>query len=160
MSEPPSDSGSVGWALVATQFVLLGALGAEVVHARRPLGVPGLLGIAAGAIGSAVIALASNALGRRLRTHPAPASDAVLPTEGVYGVVRHPIYLGLLLLGVACTLIARTPRTAVSLGALAALFAAKSRLEERLLGERFPGYADYARRVPRFVPRFPDAGGN
>ena len=33
-------------------------------------------------------------------------------------------------------------------------FHAKARREERWLREQFPDYADYERRVPRFIPRF------
>lgn len=155
--QPSSTADSLGWALVAVQFVLLGMLGLEVARARPSFGLPGPAGVLAGAAaaaGAAVIARASGTLGRRLRAHPAPPADAVLRTEDLYGVVRHPIYLGLLLLGIAGALIASTPRTAISLLALALLLNAKSRIEERLLTERFPGYAAYAARVPRFVPRF------
>jgi len=40
----------------------------------------------------------------------------------------------------------------VALG-LIPFFRAKTRREERWLTEKFAGYADYARRVPRFWPR-------
>ncbi|MFA7249068.1 MAG: isoprenylcysteine carboxylmethyltransferase family protein [Dehalococcoidia bacterium] len=148
---------AIGWALVAAQFVLLGAIGVEVLGALRERRVPapaGLAGVVAAAPGIWLIARASRRLGRRLSAHPAPVANAVLRTDGAYGVVRHPIYVGLLLLGVASVIIARTPRAAIALGALVALFNAKSRMEERLLARRFPGYAAYAARVPRFVPRF------
>jgi len=141
-----------GWALVAAQLVLFAVLGIEVVRTRR-FGLPGVLGVVACAAGSAVVALATGALGRRLRAHPAPPEDAVLRTDGVYGVVRHPIYLGLLVLASGLALIARSRRAVGIVLALADVFEAKARIEERLLTARFPEYASYAERVPRILPR-------
>ena len=141
-----------GWALVGIQFVLFGILGREVVRSRR-LGLPGLLGVLACAAGSAIVALATGALGRRLRAHPAPPEDAVLRMDGVYGMVRHPIYLGLLVVASGLAMIARTRRAAGVVLALADVFDAKARIEERLLMARFPEYAAYASTVPRILPR-------
>lgn len=141
-----------GWALVGIQFVLFGILGREVVRSRR-LGLPGLLGVLACAAGGTIVALATGSLGRRLRAHPAPPEDAVLRTDGVYGVVRHPIYLGLLVVASGLAMIARTRRAAGVVLALADVFDAKARIEERLLMARFPEYAAYASTVPRILPR-------
>ena len=141
-----------GWALVGIQFVLFGVLGREVLRSRR-LGLPGVLGVLACAAGSAIVALATGSLGRRLRAHPAPPEDAVLRTDGVYGVVRHPIYLGLHVVASGLAMIARTRRAAGVVLALADVFEAKARIEERLLMARFPEYAAYASTVPRIVPR-------
>ena len=133
--------------------MLLGILGVEVLRAPRTPWPLLLLGAGLIAAGGALIALASQRLGRRLRAHPAPHQATVLRTDGVYGMVRHPIYLGLLLGALGAMLLARTPLAALAVGALTALLHVKSRLEERLLTERFPDYADYAARVPRILPR-------
>lgn len=140
-----------GWGLVAAQFGLLGILGVEVRRTRR-IGLLGVLGIGAVALGSALIVLASSLLGRRLRALPAPPAEAVLRTDGIYGVVRHPIYLGLLSCAAGAALLARTPRAAGAFAALSALLHVKSGYEERLLIERFPEYPEYAARVSKLVP--------
>ncbi len=149
---PEPRSEALGWTLVSIQFALLGTIGVDVVRARRLGGILGVVGIAAIAGGTTFIALASRLLGRRLRAHPAPHPEAVLRTDGVYGVVRHPIYLGLLLLATGGLLIARTRRALVAVAMLAALLHMKSDLEEEMLAERFPDYDLYAARVPKIVP--------
>ena len=153
MSEDGADrSGPIGWLFVAAQFVLLGALGIEVLRTSRRPGILGMLGLGAAAAGGGVAALASTTLGRALRAHPAPSEDAVLRTDGPYAFVRHPIYLGVLMLAGGALLIARTGRALVAFGALATLLDCKTRLEERLLAERFPDYGEYAAHVPSIVP--------
>jgi protein-S-isoprenylcysteine O-methyltransferase Ste14 len=83
---------------------------------------------------------------------PWPREGAQLVTSGPFRVVRNPIYLGLLLLVVGVSLVYSWPALIVS-GALAVLWAAKVRVEERYLVERFSEYAEYRRRVRRrFVP--------
>lgn len=143
-----------GWLLVAAQFVLLGILvfvpPGDAWSVPRPLGlagaglrVAGLAAIAAGAVN----------LGRSLSVHPEPAREAELKTGGLYRYVRHPIYTGVLVLGAG---IAVTSGSLVAAGAMVLLvvvLAAKARFEERLLRARFPGYEEYARRTPAFLPR-------
>lgn len=143
-----------GWLVVALQLVLLAIvvlargdswyLGKRLRRAGWVLSVTGITVMGAG----------SMRLGRAISAHPAPARGAVLRTDGPYRFVRHPIYSGLILLSGG---IAATSSSVVSLAAWAALvltLRVKSGYEERLLKERFPGYAAYARATARFVPRF------
>ena len=148
----PASGEGLGWGLVAAQFALLGVIALEVLRARRVGGVLGLLGITLIAAGTVPLVLASRSLGRRLRAHPAPHEEAVLRTTGVYGLVRHPNYLGLLLLAHGGLGLARTRRSLLALAALSVLLHVKADFEERLLRERFPDYAAYAARVSRIVP--------
>jgi protein-S-isoprenylcysteine O-methyltransferase Ste14 len=101
-------------------------------------GIPGLaLGIAA-----------ALALGRQLTPLPAPAQEGQLRERGAYALCRHPMYGGVLLLAVAWAL--ATSPLALATAALAAAFLAlKSRVEERWLAARHPGYEEYRRRVRR-----------
>jgi protein-S-isoprenylcysteine O-methyltransferase Ste14 len=92
------------------------------------------------------------ALGRNLTPMPTPRQNATLQTTGVYGVVRHPIYSGLLLLTLLETLARGTLLAWGLFVALALLLELKSRFEEEQLRQVFPDYSAYQARVKKFVP--------
>ena len=110
-------------------------------------------GSAAVVAGAAIMVVAALNLGRSVTPLPTPVPRGALRTGGLYRFVRHPIYSGLLLLlfGSAAGS-ASLVRLALA-GALLALLTRKARWEEEMLRRRYPGYDDYARRTPRFVPR-------
>jgi protein-S-isoprenylcysteine O-methyltransferase Ste14 len=91
-------------------------------------------------------------LGDNLSPLPHPKAGAVLVEGGVYGVVRHPIYAGLILGSFGWGLLANSVWTMLLAAGLLVLFEFKARREERQLALRFPGYANYRRRVRKFVP--------
>jgi protein-S-isoprenylcysteine O-methyltransferase Ste14 len=91
-------------------------------------------------------------LGAQLTPYPKPVRDGEIRDSGVFGLVRHPIYGGVLLLALAWSL-ATSPLALVPTALLAALLEAKSRREETWLEEHQPAYGDYRRRVTRrFIP--------
>jgi protein-S-isoprenylcysteine O-methyltransferase Ste14 len=92
------------------------------------------------------------ALGRNLTPMPTPRQNARLQTTGVYSVVRHPIYSGLLLLALLETLARGTLLAWGLFVALALLLEFKSRFEEIQLRQAFPEYGAYQTRVKKFVP--------
>ena len=72
---------------------------------------------------------------------------------GVYRLIRHPIYLGNLLLLSGTSLWLGSTAALVSVVVLLAMTLGRIRLEEQDLRARLPPYADYARRVPwRLIP--------
>jgi protein-S-isoprenylcysteine O-methyltransferase Ste14 len=79
--------------------------------------------------------------------------DRKLVTDRLYGVVRRPSYLGLLLTAVGWSLAFRA-RVGIAISALIALVLVKRiDAEERLLGETFGAeYAAYRARTRRLVP--------
>ena len=143
-----------GW--VVLQFVLIGAV---VVLGLLAPGWPEgarwwLKG--AGALllfgGALVLALAGRALGSGFTPFPKPAEGGALVEEGPYAVVRHPVYSGGLLIAAGISL-ALSPWALVPTVALAVVWALKASVEERFLGARYPGYADYCERTRyRLVP--------
>lgn len=105
------------------------------------------------ALGLVVFVAGLMVLGRNLTPLPQPRPDAEFVQHGIYARVRHPLYTGVMAVSVGWALIWQSvPALLVAL-ALIPFFQAKTRSEERWLGARFPGYAEYLKRVPRFLPR-------
>ncbi|MGA3348383.1 MAG: isoprenylcysteine carboxylmethyltransferase family protein [Candidatus Sulfotelmatobacter sp.] len=77
-----------------------------------------------------------------------------LATSGPYAYTRNPLYLGSLLIGVGFALAARSWWVG---GALVIMFFAiylpVIRGEEVFLRQKFPEFEEYARRVPKMLPR-------
>jgi len=115
-----------------------------------PWTMGGLIPLAAGA---ALDLAASRALKRHQTTIKPFEVSTSLVTEGVFGVSRNPIYLGmiLILIGVALLLGALTPF--VVCAAFAVLLHYRFvRIEERMLAERFgPEWRRYTACVRRWV---------
>lgn len=139
------------WLLVALQFALITAL----VVTTRPLGTlvsnlaAAILLAAGGAVG--IAALTVNRPGN-FNVRPELKAGARLVTRGIYGHVRHPMYLAVLLAMAAG--IAADPRAwRIALWvALLAVLLAKLVREERYLRAAFPDYGDYAARTRRLLP--------
>ena len=97
-------------------------------------------------------------LGRNRTAYPKPRDGSELVQRGIYARVRHPLYTSVILssLGWAC-IWQSGPAFAAAL-ALIPFFHAKARREERWLDAMFPGYTNYAKQVPRFIPRLGSPG--
>jgi protein-S-isoprenylcysteine O-methyltransferase Ste14 len=75
-----------------------------------------------------------------------------LVQSGIYQLIRHPLYTAVFCGSVGWALVWRSWPALVAALALAPLFDAKARAEERWLRQQFPEYAGYEQRVRRFVP--------
>ena len=79
--------------------------------------------------------------------------DHELVTGGPYGIVRHPIYTGLLAGFIGSAIALGEWRGLVAAALVLLAFARKIRLEERWMQERFgDAYRRYRQRVPALVP--------
>ena len=145
---------------VLAQFVLLLGFALVPVYPQGvPMGLPlslryGLWGVA-GAIALFALVLLLKGLidlGRSLTPLPYPRDDGQLVTTGVYGIVRHSLYSGLILGTLALSLGQLSlSHLAVAL-VLAVVLNAKASQEEVWLSDRYPAYADYRQRVKKLVP--------
>jgi len=77
-----------------------------------------------------------------------------LTTSGPYAYTRNPLYLGSLILAAGFALAARSWWVAIAMAVFfLAVYMPVIRAEEAFLRERFPQFDDYARDVPRLLPR-------
>jgi protein-S-isoprenylcysteine O-methyltransferase Ste14 len=82
-----------------------------------------------------------------------------LTTTGPYAYTRNPLYLGSMLIAFGFAVAAHSWWTALALAVLFALiYFPTIRAEEVFLRERFTEYDEYAKRVPRLIPRLRPAG--
>ena len=111
-----------------------------------------VLGAAICILGLLLSLLAALNLGKNLTPLPCPKDDSQLIQLGLYRFVRHPIYSGVLLVGIGWLLIYPCALILLYVIALAIFFEFKIKLEERWLLEKFPAYAEYCKKVKKFIP--------
>ena len=143
-----------GW--VALQMVLVAViLTAGVRGARWPSAARGVRTAAAAVSalgGMYLFAGAAKGLGRQITPFPKPVDEGRVKRSGAYGLVRHPMYGGVLLLTLAWSL-ASSPLALAPWTAAAVFLDAKRRREEAWLVEAHPDYQEYRESVRHsFVP--------
>jgi protein-S-isoprenylcysteine O-methyltransferase Ste14 len=142
-----------GWWVLGQSALmpLVLALGPLYPGEARPAWLRGLAGIlfAVGAvfgIGGAWV------LGRNRTIFPKPHADSRLIRHGVYQWVRHPLYTSLILLSLGWSAWWASLPALLAGAVLAVFLDFKARREEAWLRGHFPDYAEYTRRVRRFMP--------
>lgn len=145
---------TIGYIFVACQVFLLLAL--ILPTTGNDWAIPAWLRISGFALvlaGLGLVGVASGKLGGALTATPMPNGRGDLKTDGLYGLVRHPIYSGVLI--IVLGLVVRSGRfIVIAIGiATVSFFHTKAQWEERKLREHFAGYDAYAAVTPRFVPR-------
>jgi len=81
-------------------------------------------------------------------------------TTGPYAYTRNPLYLGSLIIAAGFTVAARSLWIALAAALIFLLvYVPVMRFEEQLLRSHFPGFDEYAQRVPRLLPRFSAEAG-
>jgi len=87
--------------------------------------------------------------------------NEALATSGPYAYTRNPLYLGSLLIGVGFAIAARSWWIGVVLLVMFfAIYLPVIRSEEAFLREKFPEFEEYAKRVPRMLPRVTPASSD
>ncbi|TFB92320.1 isoprenylcysteine carboxylmethyltransferase family protein [Cryobacterium luteum] len=150
---PQTMKRALALSLVAGQFLLLGALVFLPHGSLWSTGIGVIVAaIALGLVGAALAVLGVVGLGPALTASPIPRERAPLITSGVYGLMRSPIYAGLMTGGVALVLVGASAWHVVVWIALVALLSVKTRWEERMLVAEHPEYRSYGARAGRFLP--------
>jgi protein-S-isoprenylcysteine O-methyltransferase Ste14 len=150
----PEEGRGGGWVagqlVIGAVVVLLGFVGpgwpSGLEDALR------LVGLALVLVGALELLAGGAFLGDSLTPYPRPVESGTLRQHGVYRLVRHPMYGGVIVMAVGWSL-ATTPLAFVAALALGVFLELKSRREEGWLLEHYPGYAGYRRRTRwKFVP--------
>jgi protein-S-isoprenylcysteine O-methyltransferase Ste14 len=93
------------------------------------------------------------ALGRRFASVVALQPDHTLATTGFYGLVRHPSYLGILLMDVGFAGVFRSVPAVALLPLVFWMFKRRMDVEEAFMTARFGDeYRDYSARTARLLP--------
>lgn len=123
----------------AAASALLGVLGALIVVAGAAVNVAGRL-----------------RLGGGWANHVTVYVDHRLVTDGVFGIVRHPLYGSLVWMALGASIEFANPLAALAVALVfVPMMVFRARQEERALASRFPEYADYRQRVGMLFPRLP-----
>ncbi len=114
--------------------------------------VTGALGLALVGSGGLLMMRGLLDLRENLTPLPYPRLGGRLVDSGAYGVVRHPIYGGLVTGGFGWGLVTASPVALIAALGLLAFFDLKSRREEAWLEATYAGYGAYRRRTRRILP--------
>jgi protein-S-isoprenylcysteine O-methyltransferase Ste14 len=111
-------------------------------------GLTGFFGLMA----ALLLILGSLKLGKNLTPLPHPKNDGELVTSGVYGVVRHPIYSGVIFLTIAYSCLQLSITHAIGSIIFLVFFDIKARKEESWLSDKFGDYDTYRSQVKKLIP--------
>ena len=110
------------------------------------------LGLVLGLAGTILILLGLFNLGTNLTPFPRPLASNTLVESGVYALVRHPIYSGIIIGAVGWACLFASTLTVIYALILFIFFDIKSRQEEQWLVEKHANYGDYQKRVRKLIP--------
>lgn len=103
-------------------------------------------------LGLGIALWAAIALGPNLTPMPKPKRNGELIQTGIYKVVRHPIYSGVIVLSFGWAATLQSWYTLAVAVVLLIFFDLKSRKEEEWLLEKFPEYKAYQQRTKKLIP--------
>ena len=112
-----------------------------------------VVGLATQAAGLGLRSWSMRALGRAYTRTLRAVEDQRVVEEGPYRFVRHPGYLGSLLIWLGFGLTSRNPLVVAAIAGVSGdAYRRRIAAEDRLLRRELPGYGRYAERTSRLVP--------
>ncbi len=91
-------------------------------------------------------------LGKNLTPLPYPIGNGELIQTGIYGIVRHPLYSGIISAALAWTIFQFSFSHLIATAILLIFFDIKANREETWLTEKYPEYAEYRQKVKKLIP--------
>lgn len=104
-------------------------------------------------LGIIVVLIPILQLNKNLSPFPTPKNNAVLLQNGLFKLVRHPIYSGIILVVVGYSIYQNSLYKGLISLLLLTLFHFKTKYEEQKLSEKFPNYQSYKLKTGKFFPR-------
>jgi len=114
--------------------------------------IAAVLGLALIACGALLALGGALKMGSNVTPSPRPRHGAPLLIGGAYGLVRHPMYGGLILAAFGWALLVNGPLTVLYACLLFAGLDYKTRHEEQLLQDAHECYTEYRGRVRKLIP--------
>ena len=108
---------------------------------------------AASAVGSLVLLRAIYDLRKSLAIAPAPKQNGTLQTHGIYGYIRHPMYVAVWLIFGSLAVRSGSYWKVALFAGIVVFFLLKARHEESLLSAKYPGYKNYQKKVGAYFPK-------
>lgn len=144
----------VAWFVVFIQFVLFGLF--FFLPEIKKFNLPKLftyVGYFFLVLSVVVLLISIFRLGRSLSPLPIPKNGSELITDGIYGLVRHPIYTSILMAMFALFLVYGSLTKLIILLLSLLFFNKKAKFEEKELSNKFPTYRNYISTTGRFIPK-------
>lgn len=140
-----------GWLLVCVQIFIFFIF--ILLPWREPSAFSLILGLILAIGGIAVAVITFRSLGDALTATPVPRAGAALRTQGIFGVVRHPIYSGVLLALLGYVIAIGSWWTLGWWLIAIVFFLVKSRWEDSLLRAKHQGeWEIWAQETPALIP--------
>lgn len=141
------------WTFVIIQALLFGLLIIPKDNRVSTSSTLFVIGSIILSVGATILLISLYDLRKSLTPLPLPKKNGELQIHGLYRFVRHPMYVGVLVLSLGILVLYYSILNCIILIALYVLFSVKARYEEKLLTARYPEYKGYIQRTPRFIPR-------
>jgi len=90
----------------------------------------------------------------KLSILPDVIKGATLIDSGIYSIIRHPMYLAVILAGIGLAINSNNYVSVLFLVILVIDLLFKSNREEQLLSDEFEQYESYKKRTKKIIPRF------